>query len=104
MHTNTVARTRWNWLPSGCYTIAQLEMYSFCQRLSAKHSRSPGMADIAKKHNGFIAGDDFKPGQTKFCLRQDPVPSGIDKPDRGSPPCRRFEARHGRMRLSDLHG
>ena len=51
--------------PSGCYAIAQILERCSHMNGSPQNTLVPGIADLAEKHNVFIAGDGLKPGQTK---------------------------------------
>merc|ERR1712136_170806 len=61
-----LARSEAELAPSGCYAIASiLEGCSYING-SPQNTLVPGIVDLAEKHNVFIAGDDFKSGQTKM--------------------------------------
>ena len=52
--------------PSGCYAIAAiLEGCSYING-APQNTFVPGIVELAQRHNVFIAGDDFKSGQTKM--------------------------------------
>ena len=51
--------------PSGCCAIAQILERCSHTNGSPQNTLVPGIADLAEKHNVFIAGDGLKPGQTK---------------------------------------
>ena len=56
MHSTTLARTRLNLLLEECS----------CGNGSPQNVLVPDIADLADKHNVFIADNDFKSGQTKM--------------------------------------